>query len=386
MRNSVRTLGRAVVLLLLSAGCESGNEFVPPPPPTVTVAPPSQRDVTVYEEFPGRAEAVDTVDLRARVQGFLRSVEFEEGLRVKEGDLLFTIESEPFQATVAAMEASLAKAQSERDLAQATLERRREAFQKQAISEIDFLIAQAEMQGAEANILLAKANLEKAKLDLSYTEIHAPATGRISRKLVSVGNLVGGPEATLLATLVVEDPIYVLFTVDERSLIPRAMERDRDVENPATVLPPVKLELADGTIYPEEGRIDYADPSLDPETGTLTVRAVFENADAKLVPGLYAKILVPDERAGAILVPDTCIQRDLAGPFVLVVDGEGKVDSRYVTPGARVSGDRIIEEGLEPTDRVVVKGIQRARPGIAVQVVEPSEDSEATAGGAPAGK
>jgi RND family efflux transporter MFP subunit len=366
MRDAARNLGSTLALLFVALGCESGNEFVPPPPPAVTVSPPSQRDVTVFASFPGRVEAVDTVDLRARVRGYLRAIRFVEGARVQQGDLLFEIEDEPFEAAVKGAEAALEKARSELELADVTLDRRRKAYETKAISEIDYLIAQAEKKGAEASVLSAEAQLQQTELDLSYTKIHAPVSGRVSRYYVSVGNLVGGAEATLLATIVVDNPVRVLFTVDERTLIPYLTDSGR-VGSPGANLPSVFLQLADGSRYPDEGKVDYADPEFDPETGTILVRAVFSNPKATLVPGMYADVLIPDVRENALLVPDLTLQRDLAGTYVLVVDGASQVDSQYVTPGPRVGAERIIEEGLDPRDRVIVRGIQRARPGITVK-------------------
>lgn len=358
-----KTLCAVLILGLLSSlGCGKKNQFQPPPAPSVTVQPPVVQDVTVYAEFPGRTAASDSADIRARVRGYLKSIDFKDGQRVSKGDLLFTIEPEEYEAAVKAAEARLGQAQSALKLAEARLMRINQAWETKAVSEVDKLTAEAEEQAARAGVTEAEAALENARLDLSYTEISAPLDGRIGARTLSVGNLVGSGESTLLTTLVVESPVHVYFTLDERSLLMLRERGGKTLEH----VPPVKLQLADGSIHDEEGRLDYRDPEIDPETGTLQARAVFANEGIQLVPGLYGKILIPDQRMGVMLIPDLAIQRDLAGSYVLVVDGENKVDSRYITKGPLVGSNRIVEEGLEPDDRIIVEGIQRARPGIAV--------------------
>jgi len=196
--------------------------------------------------------------------------------------------------------------------------------------------------------------------------------GRLARRTLSVGNLVGDGTATLLTTLVVEAPIDVFFNVDERALLPFLRQGVRQTK-PGAEVPPLKLELADGTLHDEEGTLNYIDPEIDPDTGTLRARAVFANEGTKLLPGLYGKILIPEHLENAILVPDLAIQRDMSGPYVLVVTAENKVESRYIKRGALVDANRIVEEGLAADERVIVEGIQRARPGITVRIAEPKQ-------------
>jgi RND family efflux transporter MFP subunit len=366
-------LGMGIVLI---SGCAKKNEFQPPPPPAVTVQAPEVRDVTVYSEFPGRLEARDTVEIRARIRGFLQSIEFTDGQLVEKGDLLFTIEPDEYQAAVKSAEAALAQAQASLKLADARLIRINQAFETRAVSEVDKLTAEAEQQGAAALVLEAQAALDNAKLNLSYTEIRAPMSGRVARRTLSVGNLVGDTGSTLLTTMLVEAPIDVYFNVDERTLLYHAGKRVEGAR-PGAQIPPVKLRLADDNVFSEEGQVDYNDPRFDPNTGTLQVRATFANTKRKLVPGMFGIILIPDEFKDALLVPDLCIQRDLSGSFVLVVNEEGMVESRYVERGARVDTDRIITDGLTGNERIIVQGIQRARPGIPVRAGEAQAEAPA---------
>lgn len=350
--------------LLGITGCQPKNEFVEPPPPKVTVATPVQRDVTVFVGLPGRLQAQDSVDIRARISGYLQSVDFMDGEIVEAGDQLFVIEPGPYIASAKAAAANLAQAKAARDIAKTNYDRREQAYKTKAVSEIDLLTAEANLSSADAAVLVAEAQLTQAQIDLSYTTNTAPATGRIGRRRVSQGNLVGGLDSTLLTTLVVQDPIQLYFNIPERQLMPWL--KDLSTRNRETEKPAVLMELADGSRYSSEGVIDYVDNRVDPETGTVTARALFNNEDGELIPGLYGKVLIPDERKGAILVPDLAVLRDIGGNYVLVVNSENKVESRYVTPGPKLEADRIIDEGLDGSERVIVEGVQRARPGIVV--------------------
>jgi RND family efflux transporter MFP subunit len=364
--------------LLLTFGCAKKNEFQAPPAPGVTVQNPEQKDVTVYQGFPGRLVAHDVVEIRARIKGFLKTIDFKDGQRVEKGDLLFTIEPEEYQAAVKSAEARLAQTKASRKLADATLKRVQQAYETKAVSELDVLSAEAEMESSGASVMEAQAALDNANLNLSYTAIHAPIAGRLSRRTLSVGNLVGASESTLLTTLVVESPVDVFFNIDERTVAPFKREGLR-ADNAGKKIPPVKLEMADGVLHIEDGLINYTDPEIDPDTGTLRARAVFANKDLHLLPGMYGKILLPKNIKNAILVPDLAVQRDMSGPYVLVVTAENKVESRYIKRGALVGANRIVEEGLAADERVVVEGIQRARPGIEVRIAEPAQKPAAEA-------
>ncbi|MEE9367292.1 MAG: efflux RND transporter periplasmic adaptor subunit [Pontiella sp.] len=372
-----------VLTFVLTLGCAKKNEFQAPPPPSVTLQNPEQKDVTVFVNFPGRLVAHDNVDIRARVKGFLKTIDFTDGQRVKKGDLLFTIEPESYEASVKSSEARMAQAKAALKLADATLQRTQKAFKTKAVSEVDVLTAEANKQGADAAVMEAQAALDNAMLDLSYTKIYAPMEGRLSQRTLSIGNLVGDGQSTLLTTLVVESPMDVFFNVDERSLIP-FLEKNRDNQTGDT-MPPVKLELADGSMHSEEGLVNYKDPEVDPETGTLRIRAVFENKDLYLVPGLYGKILIPVEIENALLVPDLAVQQDMAGSYVLTVNESSIVESIYVNKGPLVGTLRVIEEDptkdrhLTGNDRIIINGLQRARPGIPVTATEAKAVVEAPA-------
>jgi RND family efflux transporter MFP subunit len=360
------TLG---LVLLFVAGCKPANTFVPPPPPDVTVQTPTRSNTVVWVGVPGRIEARDFLEIRARVNGYLKKVAFKDGERVNAGDPLFIIEPEPFIASWEAAKAQRAEAQAAADLALVNYQRREQAYETRAISEIDKLTAKANLDAANAHVLATQAALDQALINLTYTTNTAPQTGRISRRLVSEGNLVGGAQATLLATLVVEDPVHVYFNIAERTAV-TLLSKYSGIADAIERAPDMRLELADGTQYEKTGRLDYIDTTVNPETGTLRGRVVFPNPDGQLVPGLYGKILIPQVRTNAVLVPNVALQRDLSGNYLLFVTASNIVDRLDVTPAERVDQNRIIESGIEGNERVIVSGLQRARPGI---VVAPTE-------------
>jgi RND family efflux transporter MFP subunit len=365
----MKTICAASLALLLFSqlGCSNKNEFQAPPPPEVSVQHPEQKDVTVFATHPGRLAASDSVEIRARVKGFLKSIDFTDGQQVEKGDLLFTIEPDEFQAALRSAEAKLAQAKASLKLADSTLKRKQQAYRTKAVSELDLLGAEADMQAAEAAIQAADAAVSNAQLNLSYTRIHAPLSGRLARRTLSVGNLVGDGGSTLLTTLVVGSPIDVFFNVDERTLLPFLQEGALN-NTAGKDTPPVQLGLADGTLHDELGTINYFDPAIDPDTGTLRARAVFPNKKVTLLPGLYGEIKIPKTYENAILAPDLSIQRDIRGFYVLVVNATNKVESRYIKRGELVDTNRIIEDGLTVEDRIIIEGVQRARPGIQVKV------------------
>jgi RND family efflux transporter MFP subunit len=376
---------RALPIALLAsvvAACGS-NEYVEPPTPTVTVARPESRSVVDYLEFTGTTRAINSVDIRARIQGFLKEVNFQEGAYVEAGDLLYVIEPDEYRARVHRAQASLEVARTSKDLAEATLARMEQAYETRAISELDLLEARAKAAAAEALVDQARADLERAQLDLSYTRIEAPISGRVGRTLVDPGNLVGAEEKTLLTNIMQYDPIYAYFDLSERNLLEilgMAVEqrtgtrRTGDYSEESKT--PVQLGRANDDGYPFEGLVDFSDQEVDAETGTFLVRGIFPNPQPlRLLPGLFVRLRIPlQEREGALLVDDRAIGSDQSGKFLLVVDAENVVQHRRVETGALVDGLRVIESGIEASDWVVVNGLLRARPG---SKVTPQREGEA---------
>jgi len=356
-------LALAAIASAAVAGCTRENVFQEPPPPTVTVASPAVEEITTYTEFPGRLEASTRADIRARVAGFLRSVEFKPGEVVDEGALLFTIEPEPFEADLAVAKAAEAEADAALKLARETLRRIEAAASRDAASQFEVLESSAKVDQAEAMLQAAGASVRSAQISLDYTRILAPFAGRLSEQYVDVGNLVGAGESTLLTTIVADDIVHAYFTANERQLLRFLDERPapdrRDGPNR-----PAFLRLLDGTDYPHEGVVDFANNELDPATGAIRIRAVFTNPEARLYPGLFVRVRIPDRTAQRVLIPETAIQRDQVGPFVLTVDDAGTVARRDIVLGALADRTRrIVTEGLDETDRIVTVGLQRARPG-----------------------
>ncbi len=380
------------IALALLAGCAEKNAFVEPPPPTVTVACPEIRTVTTYQEFPGRTEAQTTVEVRARVLGRLeKKGEFEEGGIVKKDDLLYMIEEGPYKAALDAATADVAKATAARDIAKVEFERKQNAFDStagKAVSKLDVEAAEANLKGMEAALLGAAAAVEKARIDHEYTTIKAPASGRVSRSLVDVGNLVGGGEMTLLTTIVNDDPVRVFFEASEREALEHLGNRPTLVRpelDGAWRSKELRLELSDGTVYDEVGHIDFADNRIDPNSGTIRIRAMFPNAEAKLAAGLFVRVRVPEDAREAVLVPRVAVQRDMRGSFVLVVDGNSTVVRKDVRTGPLEGGSQIIESGLAGDERIIVAGIQVAREGGKVTAVE-AEAASGDADGETPGK
>lgn len=374
-------LHRAAVLaavLSVVAGCGPRNQFVPPPPPKVTVARPLVRDVTTYGEATGVLKASEFIEIRARVRGFLVEKTFQPGDDVEAGQVLFQIERGPYEATVSAAEAELAKAEADLSLAGTTYARKQELFASSAISDLELREAKASNDGAQAAVARARASLASARIDLDYTTVTAPIAGKLSRDLVNVGNLVGGGEATLLTTLVQVDPIFAYFQLGERDLLyflGRRVKRIEEGTDTGLVVGedeaiPVRLRLADGSVYAHRGRVDFIDNVLNPDTGTVEVRAVFPNPNGVLSQGLFARVGFPVDHEDAVLVPRRAIQQDMSGRFVFIVENENLVVTRQVEVGAEYDAFQIVTKGLQGSDRVIIDGLQRARPGIEVECDE----------------
>jgi RND family efflux transporter MFP subunit len=341
------------------AGCAE-NQYEPPPPPDVAVARPVEREVTTYGEFTGRTVSVESVDVRARVQGILQEMSFKPGTEVAKGALLFVVEPTLYEARVQQSEADLAGAEAKARAADEQLAITEEIFARKAGSKADLVQKTQARDEARAAVARARADLAAAKLDLSYTHVYAPISGRIDRNYVDVGNLVGAGQATLLATIVREKPIFVYFDVSERDLLEHPELLDRAKQGGARE---VFLALVDESGFPREGTLDYSSNRVDPSTGTIELRAVFPNDDGRIVPGLFVRVRVPYERGRSLLVPDDAVLSDQRGRYVLVVGEKDVVEQRPVATGPLEGRLRVIASGLRPDDRVVVRGLQRARPG-----------------------
>lgn len=359
-----------------TSACRKTPEAPPRTPPEVAVSTPVVRDVTVFEEFTGTTEARRSVEIRARVQGFLEGIAFEPSSFVREGQRLFVIEPAPYQAQRDRAEANLASAQAALRRAESDLDRLEQAVLTNAVSEQEVTRARAERDQASAALLEAKAALTQAEIQLGYTTVESPIAGLVSRNFVDVGNLVGGPETTLLANVRQVDPIYAYFDVSERliarTLADRGGHKGRFAEDEI----PLTLVLKE-TGYEVEGRIDAIDNTVDPATGTMQVRGIFPNGDAKVLPGFFVHVRVPGETLdSAVLVEETALGTDLGGRYLMIVGEDSILEKRYVKPGP-LEADmlRVILEGVSPGESYVSKGLQRARPGLPVTPKTAGRDS-----------
>ncbi|MCL4245471.1 MAG: efflux RND transporter periplasmic adaptor subunit [Candidatus Dadabacteria bacterium] len=357
---------------VLLAACE-GQKPAPPPPPEVTVSKPLVREVMEWDEYTGRLEAVDSVDVRARVSGYLQSIHFQDGQIVKEGDLLFVIDPRPYQAELDRAQAELKLAKARLSLAQNDLARAKNLLSAKAISVEEADTRASDEKVAEATVQQAEAAVDAAKLDVEFTQVRAPITGLISRKFVTEGNLInGGTGGTLLTTIVSLDPIYCYFEADEQSFLKyNRLEKEGLRPESRKSESPAYLELSDETGFPHKGYVDFLDNRIDTQTGTIRGRGVFDNPGDILTPGLFAKIkIVGSAPYEAILLPDEAIGSDQSQKFVLVVNPENTVEYKQVELGPKINGFRVVKSGVKPGDRVIVKGLQRVAPGAVVSPVE----------------
>jgi multidrug efflux system membrane fusion protein len=361
------------------AGCsDNQNHAAAPPPTAVTVAKPVQRSIVDQDEYVGRFVAVDMVEIRSRLSGYLSRIHFQDGQMVKEGDLLFTIDRRPFQIALDQARANLELAKANLAFAESDLARGQELLRNKTITEQTFEQRTQAKRVAQASVAAQEALVHSAELDFNeFTELRAPVAGRIGDRRVSVGNLVTGGTSgttTLLATIVSIDPIRFEFTFDEAAYLRYqrlAKGGSEDLTSPGTTTP-VKIKLIDEHDFVHDGRMDFVDNAIDRATGTIRGRAQFGNPDGLFTPGMFANIRVPASLPyNALLVPDVAIGSEQARKYVLVVDNENVARPKYVTLGEVAGGLRVVKDGLAPDDRVVTNGIAKVRPG---QKVTPQEE------------
>jgi membrane fusion protein (multidrug efflux system) len=374
-------LHRAATAFLLGALLCGGSALAqaPAPQPAVTVLTAEMRPIRPGLTFTGRVAAIEKVDVRARVSGFLAEQHFKDGQDVKAGDLLFEIEPDLYAATVEQRKADLVAAQAKADNAQVQLARAAELLPRQTISQAVYDDRRAEKQIADASVLQAKAALQESEINLGYTKISSPIDGRIGQAAFKKGALVG-PEAGALATVVRQDPVYVTFPVSQRQILDvrrRLQGTTDEIEQRAVV----RLQLSDDSMYPATGKIDFTDVTVDRSTDTLLVRAVFANPDRLLVDGQFVRVRAEDSRPEqAILIPQRALLNDQAGAYVFVVGADRKVQARRVTLGTTQGPNVVVREGLQVGDLVVTDGIQKIRPGIEVDAI-PAPSAGATSKG-----
>ncbi len=360
--------------LLTLGGCGGSGEDTAKaqaPAPSVVVVKAESQPVEESAQFVGRVVAVDKVELRARVQGFLKERRFTEGQQVTVGEVLFVIEPDQYEAIVQQREADVAKAKADRQNTSAQLARGRELLQQKNIAQAKVDELQAADSIAEASIAQAKAALNAAELDLSYTKITAPVSGRIGLAKYTVGNLVG-PSSGPLATIVSRDPIYVQFPVTQRQLLEARRTIKKKGGDPKGVV--VRVRLPDGSMYDKPGRLDFVDVTTDSSTDTVTLRAELPNPDGVLVDGQYASIVVQSgEPESAIVVPQSALQVDQQGTFVLIVDAEKKAQIRRIETGQSKGAGVAVKSGLKAGELVITEGAQKVRPGQVVSATPPQE-------------
>ena len=361
-------------------GCPARNTYVPPPPPDVIVGTPEQREVTVYHYYTGNTQASDSVEIRARVAGYLDSIHFQDGSTVEQNQLLFVIDPRPYTALLDQAKAELDSRQATANQLESVYRRDEALLPSKAITSEQADIDRGNWLAAKASVVQAQATVRQAQLNLSYTEIHAPIGGRIGRRLVDVGNLIS-PDVTLLTTIMRYDPMYAYFNASEANYLAYLQRRREQMERSGNPPQPAAVEsgLGNEAGYPHRGTIDFAESTVDPTTGTLLIRGVFPNPQPYyMAPGLFVRLRVPiGTTPKALLVPDEALGRDQAGPFLLVLNEKNVVARRGVRVGETVEGMRVIEEGLKPGERFIVEGLQRARPGIVVHPISPSSSASA---------
>ena len=368
----------AIIGVILSAAVLAGCQDSAPQnplgsaPPAVTVYSVTTKPFAASQQFVGKTVSASRVDIRARVTGFLIDEPFVEGSDIAKDALLYKIDPVEFQAAEAAAQANVEKAQASLTEAEQTLARRKELADRGTISQAELDEAVAGEAGAKADVLAAKADLDSAKINLDYTEIHSPIAGRIGSSNVDVGNLIG-PDTGVLSTVIALDPMRVSFSLAERIYL--TLVEARDSNEIPNIVP--RIRLANGTMYKEEGKIAFAENQIDPNTGTVGVIVVFPNPDKILLPGQFVNVILtkaePEEQ---ILIPQVAVQLNQTGPFVLVVNGDNKVELRQITTGAVDGADIVVKDGLTVGEQIIIEGIQKVRPGGEVTVSTASSPAD----------
>jgi membrane fusion protein, multidrug efflux system len=372
MNRTTAILSGCLLLLVPAlAGCDNKPAAgAAPPPPPVTVARPLQKQITEWDEYTGRFVAVESVEVRARVSGFIDSVNFSEGQIVKQGDLLFVIDPRPYRNAVDQAKADLERAKAKHELASLDVQRAIPLVRNQTLTEREFDTRKANERDAAAQVGAAEAALKQAELNLEWTDVRAPISGRISDRRVDAGNLITGGASgpTLLTHIVSIDPIHFVFDGSEADFLryirlskAGARPSSRDAQNP------VSVRLSDETEFKHEGRMNFVDNVLNPKTGTIRGRAVFDNKDGFLTPGFFGRLRLFGGEHEALLIPDSAIASDQSRKIVFTVADDGTVGTKLIEQGPIVDGLRVIRSGLAPTDRIVIDGLQRARPGSKVK-------------------
>jgi len=379
MRSGCRIVLLCALATLVASCGEAQKQAGAPPPPPVTVAKPIKRMVTDHDEYVGRFTAINSVEVRARVSGYLDGVHFKDGQIVKQGDLLFTIDKRPFQNTLDQARANLAQAKSNLAFTEADYTRGQQLVHDKTITDQVFEQRAQAFRNAQASVNNNEAAVRQAELDIEFTELRAPVNGRIGDRRVSPGNLVTGGTSgntTLLATIVSTDPIYFEFTFDEASFLryERMAKTGNDIASRSAGVP-VALELIDEQDFAHQGHMDFVDNVIDPSTGTIRGRAVFANPNNLFTPGMFARVQVAGSPPyDALLVPDAAIGTEQTRKFVLTVNAENTVVPKYVTLGQITKDNlRVIKSGVSVDDRIIVNGLMRARPG---QKVTPQEEGK----------
>ncbi len=377
----------ALITLIAMSGCEnktdSDAKTAQAKLPVVKVAQALIQDIAEWDEYIGRIEAISSVDVRARVGGYLEKVNFKAGEMVKKDDLLFLIDPKPFKAQLNYAEAELEQAKAKRELAKNDMARAEGLFRGKAISAEEYDARSKGLREAAAAVQSGEANVATAKLNLDFTNIRAPISGRIGRELITEGNLVGGggADATRLTFIVPTDPVYVYVDADERSVLKYRRQSQQDgSDNIGARKTPAQLALTDETDFPHPGTLDYISPREDAATGTVSLRGVFANPDGLLSPGFFARMRVGGIAPyPGILLPDQAIATDQSQRFVWVVNQDNQVEYRKVVLGAHIGQSRVITEGLKPEEWIVVEGLQKLKSGLKVEperisLTEPHEE------------